>query len=390
MPENRRHDVCVLVKMSLMNIALNRKLPSIEAMWRAFMARDATFNGVFLTGVKTTRIFCRPICPARKPKRENVAFFASADDAMYAGFRACLRCKPMDNGDMPPLVKQLVQMIEADPTTRIRERDLLSLNIDPSTVRRQFQRYFGITFQAYARARRMGAALLIVQQSRQTKSLSMKKTLQNVIEQQLDAGFDSPSGYREAFAKLFGEYGATPANASTVNIMHARWLETPLGPMLAIANDDGIYVLDFVNRRGLEREITRLRARHKAVVIPGEHRFLDQAAIQIGEYYAGMRQQFSLHLAARGTDFQRAVWAALLAIPAGQTRAYADIAKTIGQPTAVRAVARANGDNYRAIVIPCHRVIGSDGTLTGYGGGLARKQWLLDFERSTTSQGESQ
>lgn len=370
-----------------MNIALTRKLPTIDAMWRAFSARDATFDGVFLTGVTTTRIFCRPTCAARKPKRENVAFFATADEAMYAGFRACLRCKPMDNGDKPPLVKKLVQLIEADPTARIRERDLLALNIDPSTARRQFQRYFGLTFQAYARARRMGAALRLLQ----TPNQRFKgKKGNRVLDQQLDAGFDSPSGYREAFAKLFGEYGATPSKVNAVTIMHARWLETPLGPMLVIANDAGIYVLDFVNRRGLEREITRLRARHKAVVIPGEHPFLDEAEKQIGEYYAGTRQQFSLTLAHRGTDFQRAVWAALLAIPNGQTRAYADIANAIGQPTAVRAVARANGDNYRAIVIPCHRVIGSDGTLTGYGGGLARKQWLLDFERSTASQGESQ
>jgi AraC family transcriptional regulator, regulatory protein of adaptative response / methylated-DNA-[protein]-cysteine methyltransferase len=389
LPENRRHDVQVLAMIHLMNIALNRKLPNIEAMWRAFTERDATFNGVFLTGVTTTRIFCRPICAARKPKRENVAFFATADEAMYAGFRACLRCKPMDHGDRPPLVKKLVQMIESDPATRIRERDLIAQNIDPSTARRQFQRYFGLTFQAYARARRMGAALLIVQQSPHATNLTKSTTMQNVIAQQLDAGFDSPSGYREAFAKLFGEYGATPSKVSTVNIMHARWLETPLGPMLAIANDDGIYILDFVNRRGLEREITRLRARLKAVVIPGEHRFLDEAEKQIGEYYAGTRQQFSLTLAHRGTDFQRSVWAALLAIPTGQTRAYADIAKAIGQPTAVRAVARANGDNYRAIVIPCHRVIGSDGTLTGYGGGLARKQWLLDFERRSQQQGKS-
>jgi AraC family transcriptional regulator, regulatory protein of adaptative response / methylated-DNA-[protein]-cysteine methyltransferase len=164
-------------------------------------------------------------------------------------------------------------------------------------------------------------------------------------------------------------------------VLVSRWLETPLGPMLCIANNDGIYVLDFVNRRGLEREITRLRQRTKCVVLPGAHRYLDQAEKEIGEYYQGKRDKFTLKLAERGTDFQRAVWAQLLAIPPGETRAYADIAKALGQPTAVRAVARANGDNYRSIIIPCHRVIGSDGSLTGYGGGLARKQWLLDHER---------
>lgn len=295
---------------------------------------------------------------------------------MFAGFRACLRCKPMNHSTQPALVKTLVTMIEANPSARFREQDLLALGIDPSTARRQFQRYFQMTFQAYSRARRMGTALQLLQRP------SLTKKGAHVITQQLDAGFDSPSGYRDAFAKLFGETGATPSQAKDITTLTARWLDTPLGPMLAIANDAGVYVLDFVTRRGLEREITRLRARLNAVVIPGPHRFLDDAEREINEYYAGTRQQFSLNLAVRGTDFQRAVWAALSAIPTGETRSYADIAKSIGQPSAVRAVARANGDNYRSIVIPCHRVIGSDGTLTGYGGGLARKQWLLDFERN--------
>jgi AraC family transcriptional regulator, regulatory protein of adaptative response / methylated-DNA-[protein]-cysteine methyltransferase len=351
----------------------SRKLPSAATMWRAFEARDATFDGVFFTGVKSTGIFCRPTCSARKPKRENVEFFASPDTAMYAGFRACKRCKPMDvNGEKPSLVEQLVALIERDPSQRIRERELIELGIDPSTARRQFQRYYGMSFQAFARARRMGAALTLVRNHKHNRRGG------NVLEQQLEAGFDSPSGYREAFAKLFGE---RPSKASKVVVMASRWIETPLGPMLVIANDDGIYILDFVNRRGLEREITRLRQRTKSVVIPGAHKFLDDAERELNEYYAGKRKIFTLKLAERGTDFQRAVWKELLAIPIGETRSYADIAKRLGQPTAVRAVARANGDNYRGIVIPCHRVIGSDGSLTGYGGGLARKQWLLDHER---------
>ena len=125
----------------------------------------------------------------------------------------------------------------------------------------------------------------------------------------------------------------------------------------------------------------RLRAKTKFVVVPGSHRVLDQATLEIAEYFEGKRKSFTLPLAPRGTDFQRRVWDALLNIPAGETRSYADIARSIGQPSAVRAVARANGDNFRGIIIPCHRVIGSDGSLTGYGGGLARKQWLLDHEK---------
>ncbi len=342
-------------------------------MWRAFFERDAAFDGVFLTGVTSTGIFCRTTCSARKPKRENVVFFAGADEAMLAGFRACLRCKPMaKTSDKPDLIDPLVKLIEQKADGRIREGDLVALGIDPSTARRQFKRYFGITFQAYSRARRLGAALAVVRNAK----LSGKENL--VLDQQLDAGFESPSGYRDAFARLFG---TLPSKAEGVAVMYSQWIDTPLGPMLSIADDAGLYVLDFVNRRGLEREIGRLRARHRAVILPGGHRHLDEAAKEIGEYYAGKRRTFSLTLADRGTPFQKQVWQQLLAIPSGQTRSYADIARAIGQPNAVRAVARANGDNYRAIVIPCHRVIGSDGTLTGYGGGLARKQWLLDFER---------
>lgn len=362
-----------------MNKRLTRTLPSDEAMYRAFMTRDATFDGVFLTGVRSTRIFCRPTCSARKPKRENIEFFATADDAMYSGYRACLRCKPMDvNGEKPPLVAKLVDMVEKAPSDRLRERDLRGLGVDPSTARRQFQRHFGMSFQAYARARRMGAALASVR-----NQPSGRRRGGDVLEQQLEAGFESPSGYREAFARLFG---TRPSRARDVAIMFTRWLETPLGPMLAVADDAGLHVLDFVNRRGLEREIERMRAPTRCVIVPGDHPHLDDAATQMREYFEGRRLAFTLKLAPRGTPFQRAVWAQLQELGYGQTASYAELAQTLGQPTAVRAVARANGENYRAIVIPCHRVIGSDGSLTGYGGGLARKQWLLDFERATLNK----
>ncbi|MBC7622131.1 MAG: bifunctional transcriptional activator/DNA repair protein Ada, partial [Aeromicrobium sp.] len=272
--------------------SLVRTLPSAETMWRAFFARDASFEGVFLTGVKTTGIFCRTTCAARKPKRDNVSFFANADEAMFAGFRACLRCKPMARtSDKPGLIDPLVKLIEEKADGRIREGDLLALGIDPSTARRQFKRYFGITFQAFSRARRLGAALAVVREAKLTGKDNF------VLDQQLDAGFDSPSGYREAFARLFG---ARPSKADSVAVMYSKWLDTPLGPMLVIADDVGIHVLDFVNRRGLEKEIGRLRARNKCVIVPGRHHYLDQTLRQVDEYYAGKRECFTVPLAARG------------------------------------------------------------------------------------------
>ena len=338
-----------------------------DEFWRALQRRDSSYEGIFVLGVKTTGIFCRPVCSARKPLRKNVEFFPGKTEALHAGFRPCLRCKPMQTtGEVPTLVEKLRKQIEQDPSERLRERDLLAMGIDPSTARRQFQRYFGMSFQAYQRARRMGSALAAV-----------RKGI-NVLDTQLDHGFESSSGFREAFAKLFG---TAPSKSSGVHCLLAKWIESPLGAILALADDDGLYVYDWVDRRGLEREIVRLRAKTKFVIVPGSHRVLEQAEREVTEYFAGNRNVFTLPFARRGTEFQRQVWDELLRIPSGETRSYAEIARSIGQPKAVRAVARANGDNFRGIVIPCHRVIGSDGSLTGYGGGLARKQWLLDHER---------
>lgn len=335
-----------------------------DEFWRALQRRDASYEGIFFAGVKTTGIFCRPICSARKPLRKNVEFFPGKSEALHAGFRPCLRCKPMNTtGKVPTLVEKLRRLVEQRLSERLRERDLVDMGIEPSTARRQFQRYFGMSFHAYQRARRMGSALAAV------------RTGTNVLDTQLDHGFQSSSGFREAFAKLFG---TAPSKASGVHCLFARWIESPLGAILALADDSGLYVFDWVDRRGLEREIVRLREKTKFAIVPGDHPVLDQAEREIGEYFDGVRKTFTLPFVPRGTEFQRRVWEALLQIPAGETRSYADIAKRIGKPKAVRAVAH----NFRGVVIPCHRVIGSDGSLTGYGGGLARKRWLLDHERS--------
>ncbi len=343
-------------------------LPPLAEVTKAFLASDSRYEGIFFVAVKTTRIFCRPTCKARKPFLKNVEFFADKSDALHAGYRPCLRCKPMHTvAEVPAFVEKLKALVDADPTARLRERDLLDLGIEPTTARRQFQRAFGMSFHAYQRARRMGSALATVRKG------------SNVLDTQLDHGFESSSGFREAFAKVFG---APPSKASGVKCLYARWLDSPLGPMLAIADDRGLHVVDWVDRRGLERAIERLRAREKAAIVPGAHPVLDQIERELREYFAGTLLQFQTPLAPWGTPFQNSVWQQLLAIPRGQTRAYAELAKALGAPKAVRAVARANGDNFRGVIIPCHRVIGSDGSLTGYGGGLARKQWLLDHERA--------
>ena len=336
-------------------------------MYRAVVAHDPSFEGIFFVGVATTGIFCRPTCRVRTPKRENVEFFASPSDALHAGYRPCRRCLPLDRGrSAPPLVGQLLAAVEDEPEGRLRDVDLARRGIDPSTARRTFKRYCGMTFHAYHRARRMGLALAGVRQGR------------SILDLQLDHGFESGSGFRGAFNRLVG---APPSRARDADCLYAQWLETPLGAMLALADDGGLALLEFVDRRGLERELESIQRRLKRRILPAAHRLLAQIGDELAAYFAGRVLTFATPLALAGSPFQRAVWNELLTIPAGATRSYADIAASIGRPAAVRAVGRANGDNGLCIVVPCHRVIGADGTLTGYGGGLWRKQWLQDHER---------
>lgn len=342
-------------------------LPSADVMYRAIENRDVSFVGVFYVAVKTTGIFCRPGCPARIPKRENVEFFARATDAMYAGYRPCKRCRPLDNGAKPPdWIEPLLAKVETEPTHRIRDFELRSLGIAPERARRWFKTRYGMTFQGYHRARRMGLAL---------------KTIRNGgdrVDAAIEQGYDSDSGFRDAFEKVLG---APPARAEGLSAMLASWIETPLGPMLAAANDEGLCLLEFVDRRMLPTQVERLRKLFACAVVPGANGFIQQIEEELAAYFRAELREFRTPLVLRGSEFQEKVWRRLLEIPYGETQSYGRMAKDLGSPEAQRAVGKANGDNRLAIVVPCHRVIKSDGTLCGYGGGLWRKQRLLDLEQ---------
>ena len=344
-----------------------RSLPTPRTMYRALSRRDAAYEGVFFTGVKTTGIFCRPTCKAKRPRAENVEFFPTVTEALHGGYRPCRLCRPMDGTKpVPPLVERLRRAVEAAPDGRVTDKDLAAMSVEPSTARRQFKAYHGMTFHAYQRARRMGLALRDV------------KSGKPVIETQLARGYESTSGFREAFARVFG---APPRGAKSAACLLARRIETPLGTMLALADDAGLRLLEFVDRRGLERELVGLRRRLKCAIVPGNHAILDQTAAQLAEYFAGQRDQFDVPLAPVGSGFQLRVWAELGRIPPGRTRSYAEMAKRLGIPKAPRAIGRANGSNMLALVIPCHRVINADGSLNGYAGGVWRKRRLLEHER---------
>src|SRR5213595_1852362 len=342
-------------------------LPPTEMMYRALVNRDPSFEGIFYIGVRTTRIFCRPTCSAKKPARENVDFFATSSDALENGYRPCLRCHPLDPNARPPkLIDRLRAEVERAPGGRLTDKELAALSIDPSTARRQFKRHYGMTFQAYHRARRMGLALREVRKGNR------------VDEIQSESGFGSASGFRDAFARVFGD---SPTAAKKQGGLFAERIETPLGAMLAIADDEGLRLLEFVDRRAMERELSILRQRLRTNVVPGEHRHLDAVRSELAEYFSGKNLEFNVPLAPVGSPFQLRAWELLRSIPVGETRSYSWMAKKLGDVEMRRAVGRANGENMICIIIPCHRVIRADGSLCGYGGGLWRKKWLLDHER---------
>jgi len=336
--------------------------------YQALFAKDKNYDGIFYVGVKTTGVFCRSTCPARKPKYENCEFFKTAQEALLSSFRPCQRCRPLSHPDhVSDLIQQLVAAVEKNPEQRWKDHHVVALGFDPSTVRRQFQKRFGMTFVAYARACRMGIAMKEIRKG------------ESVVQAQLAVGYESGSGFRDAFSKIMG---AAPAHQREHHlILRATWINSLLGPMLAIADEEKLFLLEFVERRGLEKEIEYLRKRMKAAIIPGITEPLHSIERELKKYFSGSLKQFKTPLFLLGSDFQKRVWKELMKIPYGTTKSYAAQAAAMGIPAATRAVANANGANQLAIVIPCHRIINSNGALGGYGGGLARKEWLLQHEK---------
>ncbi|MDY7109642.1 MAG: methylated-DNA--[protein]-cysteine S-methyltransferase [Planctomycetota bacterium] len=343
-------------------------LPPEKEMHRAVLVRDASYDGLFFVAVKSTGIFCRPVCPARKPKAENVEYFATAGEAVRAGYRPCKRCTPMDMHRTPPAwVRPLLDAIERDSGGRLTDAHLRAMDVDPARARRYFKANYGMTFHAYHRARRLGRALAAVRNGADLDAAG------------LDNGFESVSGFRDAFARAFGR---PPGRGRELACLAARWLDTPLGAMLAIAGEEGLCLLEFTDRRTLPRQLDVLRRRMNAAIVPGDSPHLDTIEDELARYFAGTLQRFGAPIIAPGTPFQQGVWRRLRKIPYGKTLSYEQLAEDIDRPGAQRAVGRANGDNRLALIIPCHRVVRSDGTLCGYGGGLWRKKWLLAHERN--------
>ena len=341
-------------------------LPSQQRMITAYMERDASFEGIFVTAVKTTGIFCRPTCPARKPKPENVEFFPGAKEAIAAGYRSCKRCKPMQAiGSVPDWLDALIEDVEQNIGIRWKDGDLRQRGLEPERVRRWFKTNHNMTFHAYVRQHRLGAALGNI------------KNGDSLLDAAFYSGYESLSGFNSAFSKILGLSPSQSKSAIPVNLARVT---TPLGPMLAAATNEALCLLEFTDRRMLETQFKRISQRMNCTYIFGKNKIIKHLEVELAEYFAGDRRNFSLPLLVPGTDFQEKVWAQLQQIPYGESQSYSEMAKRMNQPKAVRAVGRANGDNRIAIIIPCHRVIGADGSLTGYGGGFWRKQRLLELE----------
>jgi AraC family transcriptional regulator, regulatory protein of adaptative response / methylated-DNA-[protein]-cysteine methyltransferase len=333
---------------------------------KALVERDLQYAGLFYVAVKTTGVFCRIGCPARTPKPENVMFFDSVKEALDAGFRPCKLCKPLEKvGETPAEIRALLNDIHRHPELRITESGLIARGIQPERLRRWFKKQHGITFHAYQRYVKIGRAV------------QRLKAGEPVTQVALD-GYESLSGFQDSFKQAVGRSPSRSADQAVIQITR---LSTPLGLMMAGAIHDELCLLEFCDRRMLATELEQITKSFHGVLIAGHCAVFDEVQRQLDQYFEGQLKAFDLPLNLAGTPFQQRVWKALLTIPYGKTRSYKEQALMIRQPEAVRAVARANGMNRLAIVIPCHRVLGSDGGLTGYGGGLERKEWLLSHER---------
>jgi AraC family transcriptional regulator of adaptative response/methylated-DNA-[protein]-cysteine methyltransferase len=349
---------------------------TFEDKYQAIVRKDPEFEGIFITAVKTTGIFCRPVCTARKPKPENVEFYDSPEDAILHGYRPCKVCKPMEHeNETPKYIQKILNDLNEDSYLKFKDYDLVKRGIEPAQIRRWFKKHHGITFHAYQRMLRINAAFTKISEGTPVTNTAF------------ETGYESLSGFNDGFQSIFG---SSPGKAHDKNVIHIVRFTTPIGPMFACATKEGLCLLEFTNRKMLETEFRDLMKRLNAVILPGDNPFLDQAQLELKAYFDGQRKDFSVPLHTPGTKFQQSVWAILREIPYGETRSYKKQSQLLGKPEAIRAVASANGMNRIAIIIPCHRVIGEDGNLTGYAGGLARKKWLLDHEAKISGKAVQQ
>jgi AraC family transcriptional regulator of adaptative response/methylated-DNA-[protein]-cysteine methyltransferase len=334
-----------------------------ERCWRIALAKDRRFDGLFVMGIHSTGIYCRPSCPARPPRRENVRFYADAAGAEAAGLRACKRCCP---GDVSREERAVLDAIAAIKSAE-QPLALAGLAKDAGYSSAHFQRLFkrstGLSPAGYARALRL---------ERASDALSAGGRVTDAI---YDAGFNAPSRFYASSGERLGMTPSAWANGGRGVTIRWAIVATSLGLMLVAATEKGVCRLSF--NEGREALAARFP---QADLVEGGEDF----AVLLADVVASVERPGAPHaipLDVQGTAFQEAVWRELRRIPPGETRSYAEIAAAVGRPGAVRAAGSANGANNVAVLIPCHRVIRSDGSLGGYAYGLEIKERLLAKER---------
>src|SRR5215469_5820768 len=339
--------------------------------WDAVVTRDAAQDGQFFFAVSSTGVYCRPSCPAKRPRRENVAFFRHPEEAEKAGYRACLRCRPKSASRNPQAdsVKNICRYIEQhldEPITLDRLGEEFGLS--PFHLQKTFKKALGITPKAYADSCRMK----LLKQNLQTG-----KTVTNAL---YDAGYSSSSRLYERTASQLGMTPDKYRRGAIAAPICYTCADSPLGRMLIAATDKGICAIQFADSdeelaHGLKHEFPfAIRRRDDS----GMKQWKDDLLQQM----RGQKLNANLPLDIKSTAFQRRVWTYLQSIPFGSTKSYSQVAKGIGEPTATRAVARACATNPVAVAIPCHRVVREDGGMGGYRWGIERKQALLKMEHA--------
>ena len=344
------------------NISTTNRIDPDQA-WAAFERRDRRFDGRFVVAVVTTGIYCKPSCPARRPRRENVRFLADGSAARTAGFRPCLRCRPDEQARDGQAVKHALQLIGEAEDVPALDTLAAAVGYAPHHFHRLFKRATGVTPAAYGRNLRAGRLQAALDENRR------------VTDAIYDAGYSAPS---RAYADASDRMGMTPSawkNGGKGVVIRWTVTQSSLGPMLIAATDKGLCRISF------DEDEAELRRRFpKADIRAGGAGFADLAARVVALVDQDGRAD-DLPVDVQGTAFQQAIWEALRAIPPGETRSYAQIAVAAGRPGAVRAAGSACGGNQLAVLIPCHRVVRSDGGLGGYAYGAERKAELLRKER---------